>query len=418
MSAPQIPPRPSRSTLQAQPLDGAELPKVPPRPSRRTAERSQSPPNREHFPTSPFNEPPNLKPSTKKPSSGLRMTPMNAETEPKLPKRPSSVSLPTIGQEGNEYADIDTSADEATEASVQGKVVDPSNEPQQTRNVAGDLPLHAPKPSFTKDNAKQKVAPLTRTDSGQAAALGMGKPPTPSGSTDVLQKRQVSFRPPSAASNDRPSSALYEDEQGIPEIGRRVPMHPDAGDVQAPGTTPLPQSPVGIGFHNSGYSKPNRHHRRTASGREVHPPGSYGLHGHGAHSTDRFEQQWYDKHPEALEKEEGEYGPSIGTHRGEWALSSADLNKLVRDTAGKFPFHGCIGTLFAAAKSQQRKTKQLPDHQVNRLAMMHLKIMPPGSTPQVLDMRDLRQPLGYPQPHLHSVNRVSLSTPTHTKFAE
>ena len=264
------------------------------------------------------------------------MTSLDREPETRLPKRPSSVSLPTIGQEGNEYADMDTLPRGRAAAGNEEAVVDPTNQPQQTRIVAGDLPLHAPKPSFTKETAKQKVAPVTRTDSSHAAALGIGKPPTPSGSADYAQKRQVSFRPPSSASTERPSSAVYEEEQGIPEIGQRVPMHPDAGDVQAPGTTPLPQSPVGIGFHNSGHSKPHKHHRRTASGREVHPPGSYGLHGHGAHSVDRFEQQWYEKHPEVLEKEEGEYGPSIGTHRGEWALSSADLNKLVRETAGEF----------------------------------------------------------------------------------
>ena len=247
----------------------------------------------------------------------------------KLPKRPSSVSLPTIGQEGNEYAEVENFQNE--------EAVDEQNlgEPQETRNVAGDLPLHAPKPSFSKDNAKQRVAAVTRTDSGQAAALGIGKAPTPSASADTASKRQVSFRPPSSASTERPGSAQYEDEQGIPEIGQRVPMYPDAGDVQAPSTSPFPQSPVGIGFHNSGYAKPGRHHRRTPSGREVMPPGSYGLHGHGMQSTDQFEQQWYAKHPDALEKEEGEYGPGLSGGRAGWALSSVELNKLVRDTAGK-----------------------------------------------------------------------------------
>ena len=263
----------------------------------------------------------------KKPS-GLASTSNESDSEVKLPKRPSSVSLPTIGQEGSEYADVDNlEQEEAIEEKSPG-------EPQETRNVAGDLPLHAPKPSFSKDTAKQRVAAVTRTDSGQAAALGIGKAPTPSGSADQ-SKRQVSFRPPSSASTERPDSAQYDDEQGIPEIGQRVPMYPDAGDVQAPSTSPFPQSPVGVGFHNSGYSKPNKHHRRTPSGREVLPPGSYGLHGHGMQSTDHFEQQWYAKHPDALEKEEGEYGPGIGGGRGEWALSSVELNKLVRETTSQ-----------------------------------------------------------------------------------
>lgn len=283
-----------------------------------------------------------MTPLTKKPSRTLADSRNTSEVN--LPKRPSSVNLPSVGQEGNEYADIDqfneeTAVEEAEDAG-EAESKD-ANDPKEKRNVAGDLPLHAPKPSFTKDNAKQRVQAVTRTDSGQAAAHGIGKAPTPSASTDPdrTSKRQVSFRPPSSASTERPSSVTqYEEEHGIPEIGQRVPMHPDAGDVQAPSTSPFPQSPIGIGFHNSGYSKPNKHHRRTPSGREVLPPGSYGLHGHGFQSADQFEQQWYAKHPEALEREEGEYGPSLAGNRADWALSSDELNKLVRATSSKLMF--------------------------------------------------------------------------------
>ena len=64
-----------------------------------------------------------------------------------LPQRPPSVSLPSIGQEGNEYADIDYKPDASNK---ENEAVDTTGgEPYETRNVGSDLPLHAPKPSFS-----------------------------------------------------------------------------------------------------------------------------------------------------------------------------------------------------------------------------------------------------------------------------
>ncbi|KAG8525978.1 uncharacterized protein KY384_000740 [Bacidia gigantensis] len=338
MSIPQVPPRPARSHHQHPDITSMEIPKVPPRPNRRTSERSVSP-DRDNFPRSPFNEPPPSRVPREK-SSFYKNSSRNT-SEAELPQRPPSVSIPSIGEEGNEYADIIERVQSTSNLQEQT-----ASEAQETRNVAGDLPLHAPKPSFSKDNAKQRVAAVTRTDSGQVAALGLGKVPSRSGSAkgekeaqDSSLRPKVSFRTETASSADteRPGSAQVEEdeERGIPEIGQRVPMLPDAGDVQAPSTSPFPQqSPAGIGFHNSGQAKPGRHHRRTPSGREVLPPDSYGLHGHGVPSADQFERDWYSKHPEALDREEhGEYGPGIGGGRGGWALSSDDLNKLVRNTS-------------------------------------------------------------------------------------
>ena len=336
MSAiPQVPPRPSRSQHQQPPIQ--DFPKIAPRPSRGKPERSQSP-HRDQFARSPFNEPHLSKTIS---NSGLSVHSRN-DSSTNLPARPPSVSLPSIGQEGDEYADIDyTKKPEDKDAEEEEAV---TNEPRETRNVAGDLPLHAPKPSLSSSTAKTRVSTVTRTDSQQAAAVGIGKPTTPTLSPeDTLShdhpfKPKVSFRTESAASTERPDSAAQtEDDHRIPEIGQRVPMLPDAGDVQAPSPSPFQQQfPVGIGFHNSGSAKPGRHHRRTPSGREILPPGSYGLHGHGIQNTDQFERDWYAKHPEALDREEhGEYGPGIGGGRGEWAMSSDDLNKLVYETASE-----------------------------------------------------------------------------------
>lgn len=335
MSVPHVPPRPARTQQQYDNITGMNIPRIPSRPARRISEHSQSP-NRENFPRSPFNEPP-LGMSLTDRSGGLYDSNGQNASSSDLPQRPPSVSLPSVGQEGSEYADIDYKANELPQ--VQDNI---NTEPQETRNVAGDLPLHAPKPSFSTSTAKRRVSGVTRTDSSQAAAIGIGKAPTPTAATDDgnpqdrILKHKVSYRTASSASTERPASSA-EDDHGIPEIGQRVPMYPDAGDVQAPSPSPLQQQfPTGIGFHNAGVQKPVRHHRRTPSGREIIPPGSYGMHGHGAISTDQFEREWYAKHPDALQKEEhGEYGPGIGGGRREWALSSDDLNKLVRETASK-----------------------------------------------------------------------------------
>ena len=348
MSVPQIPLRPARSPHQQQNIMAdLNVPQIPPRPNRRTSQPSESP-NRENFPRSPFNEPPGAPLTlTKSNQSGGLYSYSQNESNQNLPQRASTVSLPSVGQEGIEYADIDYNKDENTSEETGSN----NESPKETRNVAGDLPLHAPKPSFSNSTAKKRVSTVTRTDSSQAAAAGIGKASTPTSANDDIDphdrnlKAKVSFRTASSTSTERPGSsyerpdsAQAEDEHGIPEIGQRVPMHPDAGDVQAPSPSPFQQQfPAGVGFHNSGIAKPgSKQHRRTPSGRDVLPPGSYGMHGHGVQSVDKFEQDWYAKHPEALQKEEhGEYGPGIGGGRGEWALSSDDLNKLVRETSSK-----------------------------------------------------------------------------------
>ena len=338
MSTPQIPPRPARSHQQHDVAPDNDTPRIPPRPSRKNIERSRSP-GQQNFARSPFNEPP-FHPLSLTKSQSQEAFPSD------LPPRPPSVSLPSVGQEGNEYADIEYSNGDATEDTEDNR----NESPKETRNIAGDLPLFAPTPSFSNSSAKKRVATVTRTDSSQAAAVGIGKATTPVLANDDVDptdrnlKARVSFRTASSASTERPGSfqerpdsAQIDDDHGIPEIGQRVPMYPDAGDVQAPSPSPFQQQfPAGIGFHNSGIAKPgSRQHRRTPSGRDALPPGSYGMHGHGVPSADRFEQDWYAKHPDALQKEEGEYGPGIGGTRGEFALSSDDLNKLVRETSSK-----------------------------------------------------------------------------------
>ena len=341
MSTPQIPPRPLRSQQHQSPASTAmDLPRIPPRPQgHQHIDRSQSP-NRDHFARSPLNEAPspmtyaNISGGLSS-SNGHNMSSSNLG----LQQRPPSVSLPSIGQEGIEYADLNNEeSDDVVISAGQGS-------PTQTRNVDSNLPLHAPKPSLSTSDAKARIATVTRTDSSQAAAAGIGKVDTPAHGDDKEPyhrsiRPKISFsRAESSASTERPSSAQPESEHGIPEIGQRVPMYPNAGDVQAPSPAPFSQiSPSGVGFHNDGSQKSGRHHGRTRSGREIFtgPPGSYGLHGHGIPHNDKFEKAWYEKHPDALIREEkGQYGPGISSARGEWALSSEDLNKIVRETASR-----------------------------------------------------------------------------------
>ncbi|KAH8694914.1 altered inheritance of mitochondria protein 21 [Talaromyces proteolyticus] len=302
-SAPVIPPRPARSPQTLAP----DVPSIPARPINRRLERSVSP-GRDSYAPSPLNDRPGS-------AAGISRTVSND-----LPARPPSVTIPSLGEEGIEYDEVSI--------------------PTETRNVGSDLKLHAPKPSLPTSSAKAQVQTVTRTDSSQAAAAGFGKAPSPALEDADERSRSLHSKPSasrgesSRASSNRRQSLQYDEEHGIPEIGQRVPMLAYAGDVQAPSPAP-PRSASASG------SRSGRHHHRTRSGRDVFlPPGSYGLHGHGLHghsvqSIDKFEKAWYEKHPDEYAREEqGQYGPAIAP-RPDWALSSDDLNRIVRSSTGK-----------------------------------------------------------------------------------
>ena len=360
MASPAVPARPARSNqyLSANLASQASAPKAPPRPDKRGKDHSISP-TRHGFDRSPlhgslFATPPgdgsNDNNAGSSASDGTNRTrdagydrkhPLHSTSRKDAPslRRPPSVStLPSVGQEGNEYASL---ADEYVKTSTKPGV------PEQT-SVKQDLPLHAPKASVPSATAKSRISTVTRTDSTQAAAAGIGRPSSvndekgadssrggsrsasAAGGSQARDKTEHHL-PRSGSSIDRPASSQSQkeeyEEQGIPEIGLQVPMYPNAGDVQAP--TPSP-------FHQLDATGNRRHHMKRRSTREVFtgPPGSYGLHGHGVEPRDPFERAWYEKHPDQLEREgHGEYGPGINSVRSEWALSSNDLNKLVHHSA-------------------------------------------------------------------------------------
>ncbi|KAJ3465327.1 hypothetical protein MRS44_005985 [Fusarium solani] len=292
MQTPAIPPRPVRDK------DDLSPPKIPPRPSKRF-DRSISP-NPDRFAPSPFNEGiPQKSPRT------LRFSPNDNAQEQDPIDRSGSVPMPSIGQEGLEYSTI---ANELKAEEEETGEKPQAASPEHTRTVAKDLKLHAPKPSLSAHSAKQRVQAVTRTDSDKAASFGIGRPTSRDG---VKKKASTSF----SASEGRPE---IEDEQGIPEIGQRVPMNPHLGDVQAPSPAP-------------GSDEPKKHHHRKHSSRGG-PPGSYGLHGHGVAPQDKLEKDYYDKHPDALKRE---HQTPLHDRQNDYALSSNDLNKLVRDTRSR-----------------------------------------------------------------------------------
>ncbi|KAK5626335.1 hypothetical protein RRF57_002050 [Xylaria bambusicola] len=303
-STPAVPPRPTRS----QEKTNGTAPTIPVRPTKRF-NRSVSP-NPDRFAPSPLNEG-TFGTKPKRHSQGF----LGEELE-----RSTSVDLPGVGQEGQEYA---VALEELRASS-----------PEQTRIVGEDLKLHAPKPTVPAASAKQRVAAVTRTDSERAAAFGIGRPnseePLHSGARSLKKKA-------STISQLSHHSELHtDDEHGIPEIGQRVPMLSYAGDVQAPSPAPPRASSVDS-------TKSGRHHTRRASSRSgFHdlPPGSYGLHGHGVESTDKLEKAYYEKHPEKYQKEH--YHP-LHNRVHDYSMSSENLNKIVRDTASRGAGFGTTG---------------------------------------------------------------------------
>jgi hypothetical protein len=284
-----------------------DVPKIPPRP-KRGIERSVSP-NADRYAPSPLNDP----------AYAYGPPKDNRRLSTEVPSRPPSVSLPSLGEEGNEYASLED---------LSKTLSNDGGHPPQMKNVAGDLPLYAPTAEVPSSTATSRIQGVTRTDSSSAAAAGFGSQL----SVDEKVAQAKTGRSGSSMGGSRPSSLYNEkDAHGIPEIGVQVPMFRNAGDVQAPSPAPGAQQTgsSGIGFHQ----KPGgRHHGRTKSGREIFhgPPGSYGMHGHGKISNDDFEQKWYEKHPDDLKREKaGEYGPHIQENRKDYHWRADNLERLV-----------------------------------------------------------------------------------------
>lgn len=280
---PAIPPRPSRGS---QDRDSSELPRIPPRPTKRGPS-----PNPDRYAPSPLNG--GLLSPTKKDFRS------NSNGEPI--ERVRSVDLPAVvGEEGMEYAALAEEVKSSRE---------PSTSPTQTRSVDENMKIYAPTATMPASRAKQRIQQVTRTDSDNAAAFGIGKP-----SQDLPTPSNRSLKKKASTASGLSHSEVEDEEHGIPEIGQQIPLLPNAGDVQAP--SPAPGSDA------------IKSHKRKGSSRGL-PPGSYGLHGHNVAPQDKLEKEYYNKHPELLKLEHHPYQADRPT---DFALSSEQLNKLVRDT--------------------------------------------------------------------------------------
>ncbi|OAA46481.1 hypothetical protein BBO_03036 [Beauveria brongniartii RCEF 3172] len=300
---PIVPARPSKSpSMEAQ--QASEAPKIPTRPTKKGIDKSGLS-NRDRFAQSPLHG--GVQPKGQSPISSSSSHDQSSTLNEPI-NRPASVSLPSLGEEGLEYGALDKPYEAQLSSS------------HQTRTVGDNLKLHAPKPSLPPDSAKQQIMAVTRTDSDKAASLGLGQSPQ---RRDRTPSRDSKIRRPSSTLSTHSDHGNHtDDEHGIPKIGQRVPMNSHLGDVQAP--SPAPE-------------EGKRHHSRKHSARNL-PPGSYGLHGHGVDPQDKLERAYYEKHPELVGKHKKH---QIHDHRqSDYAMSSNDLNRMVRDTARRRPTSG------------------------------------------------------------------------------
>ncbi|KAK2738026.1 hypothetical protein FQN57_007292 [Myotisia sp. PD_48] len=311
---PAVPCRPTRSpnTVASDP----SVPKIPPRPFNRSRDAKASP-NIDSFAPSPFNDPLLGWQNTSKATSNI---------EP--PNRPSSVALPSIGQEGFEYEVLDT------QTAQNPRNTQEIEEPAETRNLHQNLHLHAPRPSLPNETSTAQVQAVTRTDCQNPSTSPDTERHNRSSSSRL--ETRGGLRSSSATSEEHLKPYQQYDEAGIPEIGQRVPMYPNAGDVQAPSPAPASKSPRFNNFQRGG------RHSRASSRQESLPPGSYGLHGHGIASDDPFEKAWYEKHPRELARDEAQRGPN--SPHPQYAMSSGDLNKIVQLSGAKLTDPGLMGT--------------------------------------------------------------------------
>ncbi|GAB0136524.1 hypothetical protein EsDP_00004823 [Epichloe bromicola] len=306
--APVVPPRPARSTDRD--ASSGLMPKVPPRPVNKHLDRSVSP-HRDRFAQSPLMQGIPAEPL----DNGVSRHHAQKQHSRDPIERSRSVDLPSVGEEGMEYGAV------ATELSHDERR---PSAPAHTRLVDDSLKLHAPTPSLPASSAKQQVMAVTRTDSDRAASFGIGQPSN--GEERAVSRSSARKRPESIYSAYSDQGNQTDEDHGIPEIGQRVPMNKHLGDVQAPSPAP-------------GHEASKRHHTRKHSARSL-PPGSYGLHGHGVAPQDRFEKAYYEKHPEVLHREQ--HTPHHD-RQNDYAMSSSDLNKLVRDTANRQAATGSSG---------------------------------------------------------------------------
>ena len=238
-SPPVVPPRPSRSTE-----DKASVPMVPPRPANKRVQRSVTP-NPERFAPSPLNEAIFLK------SPGSLQPAQNAGS---AAHHDISGELPSVGEEGKEYANLAEELPRPTRRAPSKPGLSPT-----TLNSTPRSRLCLPP---AQSSASRPLPEPTASAPLRSALEGRAVPriPPPDPRTAACAERRAT------ASQVSTAGSQVDEEHGIPEIGLQVPMYKNAGDVQAP--SPAPAGAEGA---------KGKHHVRKTSARGNLPPGSYGL---------------------------------------------------------------------------------------------------------------------------------------------
>ncbi|EPQ64497.1 hypothetical protein BGT96224_4127 [Blumeria graminis f. sp. tritici 96224] len=332
-TAPHVPPRPNKAIAHQSSSLSPEIPKIPPRPANRRHDRSLSP-LRDSYTPSPLNE---IPASHKNDDSSdiSKDNPIDA-LDTKV-CRPPSVSLPSVGQEGIEYSEAYAVHEENTD--------------ELSRNCGFDSgpKIYAPKPSLPNSNTKKMVLAASSQEYEQDPIENSRKQISNRENHNAPSPLKTNSQPAIHCSNsaDRPA-ANTGNENGIPQIGQIVPMYPHAGDVQAPPPTQNPAiCSTETGLFSDGATVKHHGRRLSGLGHEI-PPDAYGRYGHGIITQDPFEKAYYKKHPELLKKEIGSYGDG----RTEWAMSSEDLNKIVRETASRGTGEGALAANFGTPSEQ------------------------------------------------------------------
>lgn len=126
---------------------------------------------------------------------------------PQIPPRPSRSKSPAVPESTPSVPPRPTrSAVKTTDAEPEPTTIPESTELKQPIPISG---------------TEQRPAPITKESSASTSSA-------------------TSSRTPSLYKVSRDSETVEKDQNGIPHIGRRVPMYPHAGDVQAPTPSATP----------------------------------------------------------------------------------------------------------------------------------------------------------------------------------
>ncbi|RKF62202.1 putative protein impact protein [Erysiphe neolycopersici] len=308
---------------------GIDTPKIPSRPIDKSTGRSISP-NQDNYARTPLNKAPlclNINEAENQVSATNSAGLSDSEICHLL-----SVKLPSIGQEGTEYADVYKTQDENL-----------NKLPINNKHISSSCQSDKLESTYLKSGVESLVTAMAHTDSSKDSVM-----------TNTSE----------GIGTDRQISDVSKNTQGIPQIGLFVPMYPNAGDVQAPSQS-LKANKI-TGNSSDDHKEESKYDSQKLNGRvQEIPSDAYGRYGHGFVSQDLFDKAYYKKHPELFKKEIGSYGET----RPEWAMSSEDLNKIVQDTAG----HGTkIGYSIAnfGAPSEQIGFKASEEY-ISRISSPH-----------------------------------------------